>query len=476
MGLSFYIGEVQAQANQASRMNNQASQAIASLQTSIQSFLSAPLSSKAYDSAKSYFMVAYTPLCQSAIMTGEALESANKRLLSDYQSMVCGIDTIEDEILEQIARFEEVKRDVEQQMSTAKTTRPDLERRYMNACETIEKRREKLRKFHEYNTHSASIFSDYEASEAEFSTGLNQVANCKAWNPATGTFDMTRLNMSWAKPINERWKARAKEIENRAKAKRDNWERQVKADGLKLQGELDIRKYMLVDINGTKRWMWVIDPNRITQEDFRVNEAYDLWIKNQIELYGRDAVLGKEEPDYLTKLAIELRDGKNYDTGKPLTDLEKAQRWATIASMIAATGIAGYYANNPLTAGQVTPKRTPITGSKDGKNYALDRNKSKGNWDVKTPSGINPRTVIKNGGKMPNHIVIQKGGLSKDGKPNSSADILNPDGSVKQRRYYDEKGRATEDIDFNHSDDGTHEFPHRHKWDWSNPEKPKRLK
>ena len=390
MGLSFYIGEVQAQANQASQMNNQASQAIASLQTSIQSFLSAPLSSKAYDSAKSYFMVAYTPLCQSAIMTGEALESANKRLLSDYQSMVCGIDTIEDEILEQIARFEEVKRDVEQQMSTAKTMRPDLERRYINACETIEKRQEKLRKFHEYNTHSATIFSDFEASEAEFSTGLNEVANCKAWNPATGTFDMTRLNMSWAKPINERWQARAKELENRAKAKRDNWEKQVKADGLKLQGELDKRKYMLVDINGTKRWMWVIDPTRITQEDFQVNEAYDLWIKNQIELYGRDAVLGKEEPDYLTKLAIELRDGKNYDTGKPLTALEKAQRWASIASMIAAMGIAGYYANHPLTAGQVTPERTPITGNKDGKNYTLDRNNSKGNSSYKKVSGANP--------------------------------------------------------------------------------------
>ncbi|MGM0219874.1 T7SS effector LXG polymorphic toxin [Enterococcus sp. AZ126] len=123
MELDFYIGEVQAQANQTARMNNQASQAITSLQTSIQSFSSAPLTSKAYDAAKSYFMVAYTPLCQSAIMTGEALESANKRLLSDYQSMVCGIDTIKDEILEQIARFEEVKRDIDQQMSIYGTKR-----------------------------------------------------------------------------------------------------------------------------------------------------------------------------------------------------------------------------------------------------------------------------------------------------------------------------------------------------------------
>jgi hypothetical protein len=389
MGLKFFIGEIQAQANQASRMSHQAGQAIASLQTSIRSFLSAPLSSKAYDSAKNYFMAVYTPLCQSAIMTGEALESANKRLLSDYQGMVSGIDTIEDEILEQIACFEAVKRDIEHQMNTAKTMRPDLERRYINACEVIEKRQEKLRKFHEYNAHSATIFSDYEGCEAEFNRGLNEVANCKAWNPTTGTFDMTRLNMSWAKPINERWQARAKELENRAKAKRDNWEKQVKADGLKLQSELDKRKYMLVDINGTKRWMWVIDPNHITQEDFRVNKAYELWLKNQIELHGRDAVLGKEEPDYLTKLAIELRDGKNYDTGKPLTNLEKAQRWATVASMIAVGGIAGYYANHPLTADQVTLKREPITGEKNGKKYTLDRSNSKGNDWYKKTGGFN---------------------------------------------------------------------------------------
>ncbi|MET3562028.1 hypothetical protein ABID30_001116 [Enterococcus rotai] len=100
----------------------------------------------------------------------------------------------------------------------------------------------------------------------------------------------------------------------------------------------------------------------MAQEDFLINEAYDLWIKNQIELYGREAFFGKEEPDYLTKLAIELRDGKNFDTGKSLTDLEKTQRWATVASMIAAMGIAGYYAKHPLTAGQVTPKSKKASG------------------------------------------------------------------------------------------------------------------
>ncbi|ALS35673.1 hypothetical protein ABID30_001114 [Enterococcus rotai] len=55
--------------------------------------------------------------------------------------------------------------------------------------------------------------------------------------------------------------------------------------------------------------------------------------------------------------------------------------------MIAAMGIVGYYVKHPLTAGQVTPERTPITGNKDGKNYTLDRNKSKGNSSYKKADG-----------------------------------------------------------------------------------------
>ncbi|WP_174880497.1 hypothetical protein [Metabacillus niabensis] len=76
--------------------------------------------------------------------------------------------------------------------------------------------------------------------------------------------------------------------------------------------------------------------------------------------------------------------------------------------------------------------------------------------------------IIKNGKKMPKHSEVKnKNSLPGKGEPNSSIDLLNPNGTVKQRRYYDENGRAKEDIDFNHPDDGTHTFPHRHKWDWS---------
>ena len=64
-------------------------------------------------------------------------------------------------------------------------------------------------------------------------------------------------------------------------------------------------------------------------------------------------------------------------------------------------------------------------------------------------------------------VVKNKSSLPSRGEPNSSADLLNPDGTIKQRRYYGPDGKAQQDIDYNHTDDGTHEFPHNHDWDWS---------
>ncbi|MDA9472183.1 T7SS effector LXG polymorphic toxin [Enterococcus sp. 5H] len=204
MGLKFYVGEAQARASQAAQLNSHASQAMASLQQSIQSFLSAPLSGKAYDLAKNYFMVAYTPLCRSAIMTGEALEAAHKKFLSEYQSTVSSIDLDEDQLLEEIQRGEQLLQQIDHLISTAKTQRPDLKRRGMNAYDAIQKQREKLEKFHDYNVRSGSFFSEYQASQQEFNAGIAQVEGCKAWNAYTGTFDISKLDMNWAKPITTR--------------------------------------------------------------------------------------------------------------------------------------------------------------------------------------------------------------------------------------------------------------------------------
>jgi len=64
MGLKFYVGEVQGQINDAIRTKNEGQQAIEQLQSSISQFLSAPLSGKAYTSAKKLF-----PSCLHTVMS-----------------------------------------------------------------------------------------------------------------------------------------------------------------------------------------------------------------------------------------------------------------------------------------------------------------------------------------------------------------------------------------------------------------------
>lgn len=218
MGLKFVVSEAQTRSSQASQVSNQAQQAVASLQQSIQSFLSAPLSSKAYDSAKNYFMVAYTPICQSIIMTAEALTNAHKKFLSEYQATVSGSDMDEDKIQAEIDGYQDLLHAIDDLIRMAKTPRPDLERRSMNAYQAMQTRKEKLEKFRSYSAQSASFFSEYESSQQELNSGLAQVKDCTAWNASTGIFDIKKLDMNWAKPINSRWKSREK-MENKVEAK-----------------------------------------------------------------------------------------------------------------------------------------------------------------------------------------------------------------------------------------------------------------
>ena len=55
------------------------------------------------------------------------------------------------------------------------------------------------------------------------------------------------------------------------------------------------------------------------------------------------------------------------------------------------------------------------------------------------------------------HIFYRKGDA------NSSKDLPDENGDVKQRRYYDENGDADLGIDYHHGGVG-HNFPHRHYW------------
>lgn len=326
MGLKFVVSEAQTRSTQASQASSQAQQAAAALQQSIQTFLSAPLSSKAYDSAKNYFMVAYTPICQSIIMTGEALANAHKKFLSEYLATVNGSDLDEDQLVAEIDNYKELLNTIDDLIRDAKTHRTDLERRSMNAYQAMQKRQEKLEKFRTYSGQSASFFSEYQSSQSELNNGLAQVQDCKAWNASTGTFDIARLDMNWAKPINERWKNR--EVA-KAKQKEEAFNNNLK----KLEG-YTIYAWPYEDpVTGEVTVSWFID-----KDGQRLDNSE---LQNFLEMYGKDLdpsyyqVVDWQKIQNLENAA--LRRGETYITGQKYEGLSKG---ATQLNGYISTGYA----------------------------------------------------------------------------------------------------------------------------------------
>ena len=128
-----------------------------------------------------------------------------------------------------------------------------------------------------------------------------------------------------------------------------------------------------------------------------------------------------------------------------------------------------YCSNNPVVYYDPSGyKKGSNSGCPPASNNGGDGGAPEGNGSGKSSVLDN---AINNGQPLNNHRIVldteASSLLATKQPPNSSADLLNPDGSVKQRRYYGEDGKAQMDIDFNHTDDGTHEFPHIHIWDWT---------
>lgn len=75
--------------------------------------------------------------------------------------------------------------------------------------------------------------------------------------------------------------------------------------------------------------------------------------------------------------------------------------------------------------------------------------------------------LIYEGIQSYNNRAATSKGLPTTGEPNTDQELLNPDGTVKQRRHYGPDGKAEKDIDYNHPGEKDHKFPHEHDWDWS---------
>lgn len=220
MSLNMYLGEVRSQTNGAIQLANAYNNALGAITDSCHSFLNAPLSGKTYDSAKKYFNAVYPPLVNGIKMMCEALADAHRRFPEKFESMVDSCDVEEEKLVQQIAAGGNVlKAQYAAIDALAKAEEPDphLEKSIMRTQALIAKLEEKLKNLREFNGESASIFSEVESLLDMVNQGLSAVGNNSAWNTSTGTFDMSKVNLSWAKPLNDKWKEhkenQTKEIE-----------------------------------------------------------------------------------------------------------------------------------------------------------------------------------------------------------------------------------------------------------------------
>ncbi|MBP2100768.1 T7SS effector LXG polymorphic toxin [Enterococcus rivorum] len=331
MGLDFFVGEVQAQANDATRVAQEATQAVGLLQDSVSQFLNAPLSGKTYDSAKRYFSVAYPPLRQGVVLASEALTQAHQKFLSEYASQVGGGDIQEDELRDRINQGRELMGTIQDLISKEEKWNPRLERRYENAMMAVQKLEERIQKLHAFNASSASIFSEYESCLAQLNTGISAIANSGAWNASSGTFDIAKMDMRWAKPITDNWKKREKM----------NQEKMKKFDSENNKDRIPKTRKELMD-----NYYWSTNANAyISKKTGKVvpgvsKAAYDLYKTTPPKV-------NNELLDYYNKM---VATGIDPYTGRKLTDWEIAQA----KSLAISTAVAPAY--QAVVLGMLAPK------------------------------------------------------------------------------------------------------------------------
>lgn len=223
--------------------------------------------------------------------------------------------------------------------------------------------KQKLEALLTFDAQSLSYFTGVGESEALLNEGLTLLGG----DPATGKVGAGSWNGQGFTPIVSDWQQRVN----------DQWtkrvERQEQARAAEFEQAAQGRTYQRVQLaSGAYQWLWVKDSGKITQEDLQFNEKYADYL----------AILNAPEEnmvdEYYQNMLEELRTGINTKTGKPLTTLEKAQRWSTVASFVAVLAIGSYYGVKGLTGTKTTAKQPKSTTKATGPKAKLPSDTTQG--------------------------------------------------------------------------------------------------
>jgi guanyl-specific ribonuclease Sa len=223
--------------------------------------------------------------------------------------------------------------------------------------------KQKLEALLAFDAQSPGYFSGVGESEALLNEGLILLGG----DPATGKVGAGSWNGQGFTPIVSDWQQRVN----------DQWtkrvERQEQARAAEFEQAAQGRTYQRVQLaSGAYQWLWVKDSGKITQEDLQFNEKYADYL----------AILNAPEEnmvdEYYQNMLEELRTGINTKTGKPLTTLEKAQRWSAVASFVAVLAIGSYYSVKGLTGTKTTAKQPKSTTKATGPKAKLPSDTTQG--------------------------------------------------------------------------------------------------
>jgi len=441
MSINMYVDEVRQQVQSVSKRCTETIQTMESIQKSLNSIIIEPrLKGTTYDSMKIYFNTVYMPVTRGFILVSEQMIASNKTFLDRYLSEV-DVNSLQESVLEErIRKYDELSRTLDSFLDPI-----GLNQRMINGLQEMKKKTtQKLHSLQEYNYFSIQIFDELDRQLTALETGINVLAEGKAWNQSTGTFSTNGLNLDWATTINYSWKA---------------YEDQKKGiDEEKIAELKEYKVYAMIytGMDGEPYVSWQIEKN-------------GKGVKNpELYQYLRKAgnYLDEDSFEFITQEAFNKKveegwiNGYNYVTGEVYNPVlggivsvsqkvENGVNWLNESELGQALQILGFtYASYKLTT---------VKGSSP-----LNK-KSNGTDPIKQTNDFATKPFLPDEYYKNNYS-------SMDGIPNSKMEFyrVGSSGNIeKSIVIYDKQGKQSMRIDYSdHGNSLHHTDPHIHEFDW----------
>ncbi|GGC87552.1 hypothetical protein [Enterococcus wangshanyuanii] len=488
------IGDVQTQTEEIKAFGQFYSQALDAVSIATQGIqLAVGLSGAGMESIKGYLSTVYPALCKAAIMHSEAVVQANERYVQGYLS-TCGSEDLDSEELQAqideanalIQDFQRSKENYAQQKRSLSDEKEQLLGAVFEAAIASmdagitrnqakkAKIQEKLEKFLDFCGQSTSYFTGIKDTGSLVAKGMQALGVSEKGHVGPGAWNEKGFSLTdrtWINNVNQNWTKREKAIEVK--------DRKI-LDGCTIIHIIDADR-------GVDIYMFEKNGHRypVSEQDLSDN------LRKLIKKYNLDVV--ELSPTEMDRRVIKFqKSGKDYFSGDTV-NIPGFQRLNHIQSTVNDLKESGFWdaawgvgltvaaVRNAQTAGKKSSgTNDALIGSKNEKNYTLNKSKNTGNTSYKKVSGA--KNVIKNNLGKELDITPSKAHTKVNknpgpfGKPNSSVDILDSKGELTTRRFYDGTGKAVRDVDMtNHGNPKRHpEYPHEHKWKYDSNGKPTR--